>query len=54
MSVKPYSKKMLNMFKMSKEATQSKFDSLWSNGLTDWAYSTCTQVPQSSIQIYHV
>ena len=49
---------MLNMFKkmfnMSKEATQSKFDNLWSNSLTAWAYSMCTQVPQSSIQIYHV
>ena len=40
------------MFNMSKEATQSKFDNLWSNSLTAWAYSTCTQVPQSSIQIY--
>ena len=31
---------MLNMFKkmfnMSKEATQSKFDNLWSNSLTAW------------------
>ena len=47
---------MLNMFKkmfnMSKEATQSKFDNLWSNSLTAWAYSTCTQVPES--MIYHV
>ena len=42
-------KKMLNM---SKEATQSKFDNLWSNILTAWAYSTCTQVPES--MIYHV
>ena len=46
-------KKMLNMFKemlnMSKEATQSKWDNL-----TAWVYSTCTQVPESSIQIYHV
>ena len=44
---------MLNMFKkmlnMSKEATQSKFDNLWSNSLTAWAYSTCTQVPESTI-----
>ena len=49
---------MLNMFKkmfnMSKEVTQSKFDNLWSNSLTAWVYSMCTQVPQSSIQIYHV
>ena len=47
------SKKMLNMFKkmfnMSKEATQSKWDNL-----TALAYSTYTQVPESSIQIYHV
>ena len=35
------------MFNMSKEATQSKFDNLWSNSLTAWAYSTCTQVPES-------
>ena len=45
-------KKMLNRFKqmlnMSKEATQLKWDNL-----TAWAYSTCTQVPESSIQIYH-
>ena len=51
-------KKMLNMFKkmfnMSKEATQSKWDHLCSNSLTAWAYSTYTQVPESSIQIYHV
>ena len=52
MSVKPIQKdahmfkKMLNM---SKEATQSKWDNL-----TAWVYSTCTQVPESSIQIYHV
>ena len=49
---------MLNMFKkmlnMSKEATQSKWDNLHSNSLTAWAYSTYTQVPKSSIQIYHV
>ena len=49
---------MLNMFKkmlnMSKEATQSKFDNLWSNSLTAGAYSTSIQVPQSSIQIYHI
>ena len=49
---------MLNMFKMmfhmSKEATQFKWDNLWSNSLTALAYSMCTQVPQSSIQIYHV
>ena len=47
---------MLNMFKMmlnmSKEATQSKWDNLHSNSLTAWAYYT--QVPGSSIQIYHV
>ena len=46
-------KKMLNMFKkmlnMSKEATQSKGDNL-----TAWVYSTCTQVPESTIEIYHV
>ena len=46
-------KKVLNMFtkmlNMSKEATQSKWDNL-----TAWAYSTCTQVPDSTIQIYHV
>ena len=58
MSVKPIPKKILNMFKkmfnMSKEATQSKFDNLLSNSLTAWGYSMCTQVPQSSIQIYHV
>ena len=42
------------MFNMSKEATESKFDNLWSNSLTAWAYSMFTQVPQSSIQIYHV
>ena len=46
-------KKMLNMFKpmlnMSKEALQSKRDNL-----TAWAYSTCTQVAESTIQIYHV
>ena len=46
-------KKILNMFKkmlnMSKEATQLKWDNL-----TAWVYKTCTQVPQSSIQIYHV
>ena len=44
-------KKMLNMFKqmpnMSNEVTQLKWDSL-----TAWAYSTCTQVPESTI--YHV
>ena len=39
---------------MSKEATQSKLDNLWSNSLTAWAYSIYTQVPESSIQIYHV
>ena len=39
-------KKMLNM---SKEATQSK----WVN-LTAWAYSTCTHVPENTIQIYQV
>ena len=39
---------------MSKEATQSKFDNLCSNSLTAWAYSTYTQVPESTIQIYHV
>ena len=42
---------MLNMFKqmlnMSNEANQLKWDSL-----TAWAYSTCTQVPESTI--YHV
>ena len=47
---------MLNMFKkmlnMSKEVAQSKFDNLWSNSLTAWAYSMCTQVPES--MIYHV
>ena len=46
-------KKMLKMFKMmlnmSKEAIQSKWDNL-----TAWAYSTCIQVPESTIQIYHV
>ena len=46
-------KKMLNMFKkminISKKATQSKWDNL-----TAWAYSTCTQVPESMIQNYHV
>ena len=46
---------MLNMFKkmlnMSKEATQFKSDNLW-HDLTAWAYSTCTQVPES--MIYHV
>ena len=46
-------KKMLNMFKkmlnMSKEATQSKWDNL-----TAWVYGTCTQVPESTIQIHHV
>ena len=44
-------KKMLNMFKqmlnMSNEANQLKWDNL-----TAWAYSTCTQVPESTI--YHV
>ena len=49
---------MLNMFKkmfnMSKEATQSKLDNLCSNSLTAWGYSTYTQVPESSIKIYHV
>ena len=49
---------MFNMFKkmfnMSKEATQPKLDNLCSNSLTAWAYNACTQVPQSSIQIYHV
>ena len=44
-------KMMLNMFKkmfnMCKEATQSKLDNL-----TAWVYSTYTQVPESSIQIY--
>ena len=59
MGVKPiqkdaqHVKKMLNMYKkmfnMSKEAIQS----MWDN-LTAWAYSTYTQVPESSIQIYHV
>ena len=43
--------KILNMFKqmlnMSNEATQLKWDNL-----TAWAYSTCTQVPESTI--YHV
>ena len=56
-SVKPI-QKMFNMFKkmfnMSKETTQSKWDNLCSNSLTAWAYSTYTQVPESSIQIYHV
>ena len=42
------------MFKMSKEATQSKWDNLCSNSFTAGAYSTYTQVPESSIQIYHV
>ena len=46
-------KEMLNMFKkmfnMSKEATQLKWDNL-----TAWVYSTYTQVPESSIQIYDV
>ena len=46
-------KKMLNMFKkmlnMSKEATQLKWDNL-----TALAYTTYTQVPESTIQIYHV
>ena len=58
MSVKPIQKDAQHIQKdvhnMSKEATQSKFDNLCSNSLTAWAYSTCTQVPQSSIQIYHV
>ena len=57
MSVKPiqkYAQHVQKMFNMSKEATQSKWDNLWSNSLTAWAYSTYTQVPQSSIQIYHV
>ena len=49
---------MLNMFKkmfnMSKEATQSKWDNLCFNSLTAWVYSIYTQVPESSIQIYHV
>ena len=49
---------MLNMFKkmlnMSKEETQSKWDNLCSNSLSAWVYSTCTQVPESTIQIYHV
>ena len=44
---------MLNMFKkmlnMSKEVTQLKWDNL-----TAWVYSICTQVPESTIQIYHV
>ena len=56
MGVKPIQKDALHvqkMFNMSKEATQSKFDNLCSNSLTAWAYSMCTQVPQSSIQIYH-
>ena len=50
MSVKPvqqdaqHVQKMLNM---SNEATQLKWDNL-----TAWAYSTCTQVPES--MIYHV
>ena len=40
---------------MSKEATQSKWDNLCSNSLTAWAYNTYTpEVPESSIQIYHV
>ena len=42
------------MFNMSKEATQFKWDNLCSNSLAAWAYSTCTQVPESNIQIYHV
>ena len=58
MSVKPIQKRCSTCSKRCstcpKEATQSKFDNLWSNSLTAWAYSTCTQVPQSSIQIYHV
>ena len=49
---------MLNMFKkmlnMSKEATQFKWDNLCSNSLTAWVYSTYTEVPETSIQIYHV
>ena len=49
---------MLNMFKkmfnMSEVATQSKWDNLCSNSVKAWAYSTCTQVPESSIHIYHV
>ena len=44
---------MLNMFKkmfnMSKGAAQSKWDNL-----TAWAFSTYTQVPEGSIQIYYV
>ena len=42
------------MFNMSEEATQSKLDNLCYNSLTAWVYSTYTQVPESSIQIYHV
>ena len=42
------------MFNMSKEATQSKWDNLCSNSLAAWACSTYTQVPESSIKIYHV
>ena len=39
------------MFNKSKEATQTNFDNLWYNSLTAWAYSMCTQVPES--MIYH-
>ena len=51
-SVKPIQKDAPHFQKdaqLSKEATQSKWDNL-----TAWAYSTCTQVPESMIQIYHV
>ena len=50
MSVKPIQKDVQHV----KEATQSKLDNSCSNSLTAWAYSTYTQVPESSIQIYHV
>ena len=59
MSVKPIQKDaqhvqkdaqhVQKMFNMSKEATQLKWDNL-----TAWAYSIYTQVPESSIQIYHI
>ena len=42
------------MFNMSKEATHSMWDNLCYNSMTAWAYSTYAQVPESSIQIYHV
>ena len=51
-SVKPFQKDaqlVPKMHNMSKEATQSKWDNL-----TAWVYSTYTQVPESSIKIYHV